>query len=71
MQVCEHHGLPMPKKSLFRTQQLVEFLYKPVSFLLVSLSKIFAGYISENVSIWNSSTEMNFDVYLHCSLLHL
>ena len=41
MQVCEHHGLPMPKKSLFRTQQLVEFLYKPVSFLLVSLSKIF------------------------------
>ena len=31
MQVCEHHGLPLAKKSLFRNQQLVEFLYKPVS----------------------------------------
>lgn len=32
MQVCEHHGMPLPKKCLFRNMQLVEFLYTPVGF---------------------------------------
>ena len=31
MQVCEFHGLPLPKKKLFRNMELVEFLHKPVS----------------------------------------
>ena len=42
MQVCEHHGLPLAKKSLFRNQQLVEFLYKPVS---VNQLKKLTGYM--------------------------
>ena len=32
MQVCEHHGLPLHKNLLFRTIQLIDFLYTPVSF---------------------------------------
>ena len=51
MQVCEHHGLPLPKKSLFRNQQLVEFLYKPVSSTFV---ETFAcpDLLSEYSLIW-------------------
>ena len=34
MQVCEHHGLPLHKNLLFRTIELIDFLYTPVSWLL-------------------------------------
>lgn len=32
MQVCEFHSLPMPRNKLFRNMELIDFLYKPVSY---------------------------------------
>ena len=29
--ICEHHGLPLTAKKLFKNMELIEFLYKPVS----------------------------------------
>lgn len=31
MQICGHHGIPMPSRILFNNIQLVDFLAKPVS----------------------------------------
>ena len=31
MTICEHHGMPLPSKKLFRNMELVEFLEYPVS----------------------------------------
>ena len=31
MSVCEHHGLPIPTKQLFKNTELVNYLYAPVS----------------------------------------
>ena len=40
MQICEHHGIPLPTRKLFVNIQLVDFLSSPVSkfslFVLVS-----------------------------------
>ena len=31
MQICEHHGIPLPKRKLFTNMQLVDFLSPSVS----------------------------------------
>ncbi|XP_067674368.1 uncharacterized protein [Haliotis asinina] len=33
MQVCEHHGLPLHRKLLFRNMELIEFLYTPLDVM--------------------------------------
>ncbi|XP_052708586.1 uncharacterized protein LOC128183562 isoform X10 [Crassostrea angulata] len=33
MQVCEFHGLPMPRNKLFRNMELITFLYKPMDVI--------------------------------------
>jgi hypothetical protein len=31
MTICEHHGLPLPNKQLFRNLEIINFLYSGVS----------------------------------------
>ncbi|KAL4232681.1 hypothetical protein ACF0H5_007369 [Mactra antiquata] len=40
MQVCEHHGMPLPKKCLFRNMQLVEFLYTPLDIMHLEILRL-------------------------------
>jgi len=57
MQVCEHHKLPQPKQRLFRNMELVDFLYKPVSF-----NSICYKYISD-ILLFIVSTHLRCMVY--------
>jgi hypothetical protein len=38
MQVCEHHGMPVANKKLFKELTLVDFLCKPVSYIMIDRS---------------------------------
>ncbi|XP_052807484.1 dynein axonemal heavy chain 5-like isoform X7 [Mya arenaria] len=40
MQVCEHHGMPLPKKSLFRNLQMVDFLYTPLDIMHLEIKRL-------------------------------
>ncbi|CAH1799095.1 unnamed protein product [Owenia fusiformis] len=40
MFVCEHHGVPLAKKQLFRNMDLVEFLYSPIHIKELELLRL-------------------------------
>lgn len=40
MQVCEHHGLPLHKKLLFRNMELIEFLYTPIDIMKLEMMRL-------------------------------
>ncbi|XP_025098007.1 LOW QUALITY PROTEIN: dynein gamma chain, flagellar outer arm-like [Pomacea canaliculata] len=40
MQVCEHHGLPLHKKLLFRNMELFEFLYTPLNVMKLQMIRL-------------------------------
>ncbi|KAK3577475.1 hypothetical protein CHS0354_032326 [Potamilus streckersoni] len=40
MQVCEHHGMPMPKRRLFRNMELMEFLYTPLDVMHLEMLRL-------------------------------
>ena len=49
MMVCEHHGIPMPAKKLFKDMQLFDFMYKQVRHISL-LIELFDGLIHLSAS---------------------
>lgn len=48
MQVCEHHGLPMAKRALFKEMTLVDFLCKPVSMFYGIMTTAFRSFLESS-----------------------
>ncbi|XP_053397319.1 dynein axonemal heavy chain 5-like isoform X6 [Mercenaria mercenaria] len=40
MQVCEHHGMPLPKRCLFRNIQMVDFLYTQLDIMHLEILRL-------------------------------
>ncbi|XP_023932047.1 dynein heavy chain 5, axonemal-like isoform X1 [Lingula anatina] len=40
MYVCEHHGMPMPRKQLFRNLELIDFLYETTEVKQLEMKKL-------------------------------